>query len=164
MPNRRSFVVASAAGIVAATLPGMSFAQRPGTDIFSEANLGAYAQGLLTQANFERLLGSLFMAFVDDERTAYMRLKSVAGTDSGARAASSSRLAPPVSSVSSFFARFDTGGMTLGQGTYVLDHGRLGRFAVFLVPGVDAAGAPTCTATFTHFAPNPVLNSPVAIR
>jgi hypothetical protein len=47
------------------------------------------------------------------------------------------------------------------QQTYLLDHGTLGRFSVFLVPGAGAGGQPTCTASFNYL--TSALQTPVAL-
>jgi hypothetical protein len=58
----------------------------------------------------------------------------------------------------------DTGGMTISQGTYVPDHGRLGHFAVLLVPGLDAVGAPVCSAVFSQLVSSRVQLPPVLLH
>lgn len=50
-----------------------------------------------------------------------------------------------------FICCFSSGSTVIPQGSYVLDHGTLGRFAVLLVSsGKVATGVPTCSATFNY--------------
>ncbi len=124
-------------------------------NVFSSGFLGAFDQGLMTQANFEKQLGSLFMMFLDDSSVVYMRLVSVTENKppvAAARATTPVRAAktsakPPV--VVSFTVRFKAETPLQKQGSYIVDHGTLGRFTLFVVPGFDEVGAPTCSAVFS---------------
>lgn len=159
MPNRRSFLALGSGAVMASALPGKLLAQSSSSDVFSNRNLGAYVQGLMTQATFQRLVGSPFTADLGNGRYANLQLLSVQAV---ARPASSpsqpvtsrlrvSSVAPPVtvakSSASSFNLSFSTGGKLLPQNSYTLDHGTLGSFVVFLVPGDPIHGG-TCSACF----------------
>jgi hypothetical protein len=168
MSNRREFLTASAAVFTSSVLPHSLSAQRPGErvggEVFTEASLGIYAQGQLTRQRFEELVGSLFMAFLDNSAVAYMRLTHVSEFGPMDVTASSARPAnlhamqawnglpaaghTPV--VTSFHLTFNTGGQVFKQGSYLVDHGRLGRFAMFLVPGTGTGSAATCGATFSY--------------
>jgi hypothetical protein len=156
MSSRRRFLAASAATIAAAVLPKGLIAEKSGASVFTNASTGAYSQGILTSANFSNQIGSVFTALQPDGSYAYLTLRSVqtftlasptkpiaaprviSGTQSGA----------PTEAVSSFQLIFDVQGAPLAQSTYLLDHGTLGSFAVFVVPGATPAGSPTCMATF----------------
>ncbi len=136
--SRRRFLTSAAILTAASTLPSRALASRTGGDVFTNASVGAYVQGLLTREHFETLIGTLFLAFLDDDRTAYMRLRSV------------EELKPRQTkdAVAAFHLSFSTGGVAVEQGSYLLDHATLGRFALFLVPGVAAHGELTCGAVF----------------
>jgi hypothetical protein len=157
MSSRRTFLLRSAAVVTSAALPELLHAERLGGPTFSEASLGAYTQGLLTEAHFTGLKGSLFMAFLEDNQVAYMRLTDVkSGSASAATKAPvpTARNTPQVKAsamqVSSFSLVFSTGWVRVPQGSYLLDHGTLGRFTVFLVEGLDEKGREACSATFAH--------------
>jgi hypothetical protein len=161
MSNRRQFLASSAAAVTMAALPSSLFAERMGGKVFTNASLGAYAQGTMTQETFEGVVGSSFKIFLDDFRAAQLRLLSV--TPLGAAAATATNnaapviktrasvgrgtvapVAPPKQQVTGFYLTFSIVGEAFPQDSYLLDHGTLGRFAVFLVPG----GTGNCTATF----------------
>ena len=80
MQSRRRFLAASAATLAAAALPTGLLAEQLGPDVFTNASLGAYTQGLLTQANFSALAGSVFTASLPDGSYRYLALRSVDGT------------------------------------------------------------------------------------
>lgn len=162
MSTRRHFLAVTAAAVTVAALPKSLFAERLGGDVFTNASLGAYAQGLLTQATFEKHIGSVFTAFLDDDAVGYLTLEKVVGQPtSPSMAAASSNTAnqlrmPGTSAtrqqqVTSFHLTFSTHAV-FSQGTYLLDHGILGRFAVFLVPGDSVKGNGSCGATFSYLA------------
>jgi len=169
MHNRRRFLVASAALVTGVTLPKSLFASRIGGDVFTSASLGAYSQGLLTQANFERVIGSQFTLFIEHNKVAYLRLRTVESLGPQTGEASSSQTSPavrrakspivpvpgstvPSKQVGGFHLAFSTEGAAFDQGTYLVDHGTLGRFALFLVPGDPTHGNGSCGATFTSLA------------
>ena len=153
MSSRRHFLAATAATITFAALPKSLFAERLGGDVFTNASLGAYTQGLLTQATFEKHVGSVFTVFLDNDAVGYLTLQKVVAQPTGANASSQLRL--PGSSatvqlqVTSFHLTFSTKAV-FSQGTYLLDHGILGRFAAFLVPGDSVKGNGSCGATFSY--------------
>ena len=167
LSSRRQFLATSAVAFAATSLPKSLLAERTGGELFTSASLGAYAQGILTQATFEGLIGTLFMAFLDNNAVAYMRLVSVTGnspsTGSAVKGSAATSLlrrpANTVNSVVSFQASFSTGGANFSQGSYLLDHGTLGRFACFLVPS-DPMGGPTCSATFCYLASGIIAQPP----
>jgi hypothetical protein len=144
---------------MASALPEKLFAQSSSSDVFSNRNLGAYTQGLMTQVRFQGLVGSVFTADLGNGRYAYLKLLSVQAVAPPAPSPSQpvisrmrvSSVASPVkvakSTSSSFNLNFSTGGQLLPQSTYTLDHGTLGSFAVFLVPGDPVHGG-TCSACF----------------
>jgi hypothetical protein len=160
MITRREFLALSTFAVAAPAWAKGTPTDRLGGPVFSEASQGAYTQGLLSRKHLEALVGSLFMVFLDDDAVAYMRLKKVGefqATVPAPRANLTARpvgspTAPPAISLESFYAQFDTGGIAIKQDSYLLDHGTLGRFTVFLVPSPDSAAERTCTATFTSFA------------
>ncbi len=153
MSTRRHFLAVTAATITLAALPKSLFAERLGGDVFTNASLGAYGQGLLTQATFEKHIGSVFTAFLDDDGVGYLTLEKVVAQPTGTNASSQLRL--PGSSatvqlqITSFHLTFSTKAV-FSQGTYLLDHGILGRFAAFLVPGDSVKGNGSCGATFSY--------------
>jgi hypothetical protein len=156
MKNRRQFLVASSLAAVAAAVPKSLFAmeqQRLGGDVFSNASLEPYLQGEMTQANFEKVVGSTFTIFLDNDQVDYLRLRSVtsgsdamtnASTKPVTAAAQKAKLATAALQPTSFLLHFDFGGPGFPQDSYLLDHGTMGRFALFLVPG----SAQKCVATF----------------
>lgn len=123
--SRRSFLRAAALLTAASTLPSRALAVRTGGEVFTNASVGVYGQGLLTHEHLKTLIGSLFLAFTADRGTAYLHLRSVEKVQTKAKQAG----------WESLFLSFDTGGTALEQDSYLLDHGTLGRFALFLVPG-----------------------------
>jgi hypothetical protein len=162
MPSRRHFLATSTAAIAVATLPTPLFAERLGGEVFTNGSLGAYAQGILSQANFESRLGSIFKAFLDNDKVAYLRLQTVTGTSAsstpplptqGRVSLSQARRAPTFNSpqITSFQLSFSTGGAIVTQGSYLLDNDTLGRFACFLVPGAEGF----CGATFAYLPGGP---------
>ena len=155
--TRRRFLASSALTVFAISHPGLMLGQQADKNVFSGGFLGAFDQGLMTQGNFEKQLGSLFMMFLDDQSVSYMRLISVmenkpptvpVRAKASGRTAKTSEKATPI--VVSFTARFKADKPLEEQGSYVIDHGTLGRFTLFLVPGIDEAGAPTCSAVFSR--------------
>jgi hypothetical protein len=160
MPTRREFLAATSAACVLAALPKALLGQQAGGAVFSNASLGAYDQGILSLASFQGLVGSTFMAFLDDTCVAFLQLVSATAVASHARDAGSrigtvagARMQAPrptQNALDTFTLNFTTGTTALPQLTYLLDHGTLGRFAVFLVPGAELAGLQTCTASFNY--------------
>ncbi|WP_158822883.1 hypothetical protein [Granulicella sp. S156] len=173
MSSRRHFLAATAATITLAALPKSLFAERLGGDVFTNASLGAYAQGLLTQATFEKHIGSVFTAFLEDDAVGYLTLQKVVAQPAGTSALSnaSSQLRLPGTSatvqqqVTSFHLTFGTKAV-FTQDTYLLDHGILGRFAAFLVPGDSVKGNGSCGATFSYLesAVAPTTKLPVSLH
>jgi hypothetical protein len=175
MNSRRQFLLASTAAIAGATLPRGLFAQRIGGSVYTNASLGAYTQGLLTQANFEKVVGSVFSLFLDNYVADSLLLRAVTSSPTSAVASSAAEQAvsairpiggpilPPrtIGKVAqqpiSFQLHFNVSGASFGQDTYLLDHGTLGRFAAFLVPGSPGK----CTASFCYLQ-NPELLPPVS--
>jgi hypothetical protein len=163
MPSRRCFLVTSAAAITAVAFPKSLLAERLGGEVFTNGSLGAYAQGILSQANFEAHMGSTFKAFLDNDEVAYLVLQAVTGTNSSStisvrllsRVNSIPALRRPTSNapeITSFQLSFNTGGAVFSQGTYLLDSVTLGRFACFLVPGAEGH----CGATFAYLPGSPL--------
>jgi hypothetical protein len=157
MPSRRRFLAVSAATIAAAALPERFVGQKLGAGVFTNASLGAYSQGLLTEANFTNQVGSVFTALQPDGSYAYLTLRSVqtvtlgsaAKTTAAPRVLSGTQPGSASLQVFSFELVFDVQGSALAQGSYLLDQGTLGSFAAFLVPGATTTGSPTCMATFS---------------
>lgn len=162
MSTRRSFLVLTSGAALAGALPKPLFAQQAGSDVFSNRNLGAYAQGSLTKAAFESVVGSLFTLYFPDGSTGSLTLLDVKSPKVRATALSQAAAAAAAKAVSDliaapahrpapscFFLTFSSGLQPVPQGSYQLDHGTLGSFAAFLVPG-DPAHAPTCTACFNY--------------
>lgn len=156
MKNRRQFLVASSLAAVATAMPKSLFAvqQRLGGDVFSNASVEPYLQGEMTQAHFEKVIGSTFTIFLDDDRVDYLRLRAVtAGPDLASEAAKlvqttgQQPLWAKTSQPTSFTVHFDYGGDAIPQDSYLLDHGTMGRFTLFLVAG----SAQKCLATFCTF-------------
>ena len=170
MSTRRHFLAAAAATITFAALPKSLFAERLGGDVFTNASLGAYGQGLLTQATFEKHVGSIFTVFLDDDAVGYLTLEKVVA-QSSTLSNTSIRLRLPGTSatvqqqVTSFHLTFSTKAV-FPQGTYLLDHGILGRFAAFLVPGDPVKGNGSCGATFNYLTSTaaPSTTLPVSLR
>jgi hypothetical protein len=175
MNSRRDFLVTSSALLAGAAFPKALFAQRIGGEVFTNASLGAYTQGLLTQVNFEKVIGSVFTTFLDNGAAAYLLLRAVtASTTSVATASTTQQLtvSPRLTAVlpprnpaaaaqqpTNFQLHFNITGPAFPQDTYLLDHGTLGRFAAFLVPGSTGK----CTASFCYFQ-NAQPSNPVTIR
>jgi hypothetical protein len=170
MQSRRRFLAASAATLAAAALPTGILAEQLGPDVFTNASLGAYTQGLLTQANFSTLTGSVFTASLPDGSYHYLTLASVAAAPGSSRttnAAPRAIAAPKITlntsvQVSVFYLIFDVQGDAIPQGSYLLDHGTMGSFVIFLVQGQTPEGTPTCVATFASLGSTPV--NPAAPR
>jgi len=165
MQSRRRFLAASAATLAAAALPTGLLAEQLGPDVFTNASLGAYTQGLLTQAHFSALAGSVFTASLPDGSYRYLALRSVDGTTTlpsrSTNASPRSITTPQITlntsvQVSVFYLIFDVQGDAIPQGSYLLDHGTLGSFVAFLVAGQTPAGTPTCVATFASLGSMPV--------
>jgi hypothetical protein len=170
MQSRRRFLAASAAAITAAALPKNLIAEQlgAGSTVFTNSSLGAYTQGLLTEPNFAAATSSVFTALMPDGTYRNLTLRSAANVTLGSAKSASS--APRITIVgtpasgsavplSIFQLTFDVQGSSIPQGTYVLDHGTLGSFAVFLVAGQTAAGTPTCVATFVSLSNTRVTTS-----
>lgn len=173
MQSRRHFLHLSSAVLAAALLPETLLAQsRAGIPPFSPAGLGAYQQGLLTRARFESLLGSSFRVFLDEGRVADLTLVKVTDPvavlsaslpESPQKADTLARLKQAYPSPDqSFTLQFSCGNTLIPQDTYTVDHGTLGSFALFLVPG-GTAGNRTCGSSFNYASgPNPILpKSPI---
>lgn len=178
MATRRQFLASTSAVCAIAALPKSLLAQRLGGQVFTNASLGAYQQGLLTMENFKAVIGSTFKAFLDDASVAYLTLESVTATPAPPAPAnpgappsqdgstSMLRFARPVQAEGdSFSLSFATGNTAIAQDTYLVDHGTMGRFAVFLVPGsAQSQGNLTCTATFNYIAlPRDIAGSPIVV-
>lgn len=171
MPTRRRFLSLSSASLVCASFAHSLLGQaseRLGIPVFSPAALGAAQQGQLTAANFQKLIGSSFHAFLDNDVVADIVLKRVfIPTYSSAYVATAA--APPVSPkgtlqmpvgapkpksarpVNCFYLTFNTGDTYIPSDSYVLDHGVLGSFTVGLAPGQSVPGDQRAIATFCTF-------------
>ena len=179
MSTRRKFIVLSAAALSSAALPKHLLAERLGGPVFSNASIGAYEQGLMTPATFENLVGSEFRIFLEDYAVANLRLNSVTNKVFGptperlkTRQASPKLIVPRGADLSisaaatqpTFFQlHFGvSGGRSFPQDSYLLDHGTLGRFVAFLVPGDSGKCVATmCPQTASiHLSSRPVLGQP----
>jgi hypothetical protein len=155
MYNRRIFLSLSGGALAAAVLPSNSFASGPGKSVFSPQSLGAYTQGKMTYDVFQSVQGSVFTAFLSDGQVAYLRLNKVVDFATASATASNTPIATPQSGlasraaiakkqaiqISGFSLQFSVRGPLTEQGTYLLDHGTLGRIALFVVPGENSASA-----------------------
>lgn len=162
LSTRRSFLALSSGAALASAWPKPLFSQETTSDLFSNRNLGAYTQGLLNKATFEAVVGSVFTLFFADGSTTALTLSSVK-TSSARRSATSDAAAaaagrtlsdtgivsPNRPAPSCFLLTFSTGPKAVPQGTYRLDHGTLGSFAAFLVPG-NPRQTGICTACFNY--------------
>lgn len=156
MPTRRHFLASSSAVCALAVVPKSLLAQSARA-VFTNASMGAYTQGILTMANFTALVGSTFTAFLPDGGFAYLRLQSVTSLSTSqtssnfaTRAVQSHAEQPAQLLDNSFLLTFASGNQVLPQSTYLVDHGTLGSFAVFLVPGSTTPGSATAHATFSY--------------
>lgn len=176
MSNRRQFLAASAASLVAASMPRLLLAERNVSDPFANAYLGAYQQGLLTISTFQGLVGGEFRMFLEDGTVTNLRLtqvidhnvvqnasassSQVRGTavvlQGSARTTQNALTKPPVQ-LAQFSAVFSHSASSFTQDTYVLDHARLGRFSAFVVPNSNQ----TCTVTFCNLVARFAVVSPV---
>ncbi len=166
MSNRRSFLKLSATAATSAMLLpklGWSQADRLGGPVFSNASVGAYQQGLITLVGFQKLVGSEFKAFLDNNEAAWLRLRQAVAIDYSltpekkkARLAAQQVIAPTGADLTlarnpvqpdTFELRFDIRGPNFPQNSYLLDHGTLGRFVAYLQPSTPGR----CYATFTSF-------------
>ena len=175
MSTRRQFLTVSSAALAASAMPCKLFAQSS-AEVFSNRNLGAYSQGLLTFAMFERIVGSEFRAFLENGSAVSLKLLSVTDRTAsaanekqpgtvplrGATGAFSEMQRNPVAELSSlaFDLHFSVGGPALDQRSYTLDHATLGRFVALVVPGVSA-GNNTCSISFNYLAGATVGAAPV---
>jgi hypothetical protein len=170
LPTRRRFLAISAAAVVVATRPPRLLAQRFGIPVFSNAALGAYQQGLLTRARFTQLVGQSFRVFLDKALVADIQLTGVATQEDVATAARPdtpaakrdvqklAKLWP--STDNCFILTFATGVTLVPQGSFILDHGTLGSFVVFLVPGSTTPGKATSLATFNYLPKTGIARPP----
>jgi hypothetical protein len=170
MQTRRQFLVLSSAACAAAAAPKGLFAERLGGPVFSNASVGAYQQGIMTLANFQALVGSTFTTFLENDDVAYLQLRAATAVTNAtptavARTAPArgpqmawigpgAAVAAPAQLTETFALSFSNGGKAVPQGSYLMDNGTMGRFAIFLVPGTDAAGNPTSGATFNYLVEN----------
>jgi hypothetical protein len=159
LPNRRSFLALGSSVAIVSALSEKLFAQSSSSDVFSARNLEAYSQGAMTQSKFEGVVGSFFTIELGTGRYASLKLVSVKAVASSASTPAqpavgklrvlagggSAPVAPPSSS--KFNLNFSSGFQLVPQGTYTLDHGTLGKFPAFLVPGDPVHGG-TCSACF----------------
>jgi hypothetical protein len=162
MHTRRQFLALSSAALASAAAPKYLLAQagdRLGPPPFSNAALGAGQQGQLTAANFEKLVGSSFHTFLDDNVVAEIVLRKVKVlTTSSASPINSPTGAPSRTGLTAsrrapittncFLLFFGTGSTLIPQDTYVLDSGIMGSFSVFLVPAQSVPGNQIAVATF----------------
>lgn len=159
MHDRRHFLLNSTALLAAVTTRG-AFAQQAATeDAFSNATLGAYQQGILTQTQFEHEIGSLFMFFIKTTDVIYARLRSVTPYEGRPPANLTGRIITPRRATSSFTRQvntftllFDCENPLPEQKSLIIDHATQGRFVMFLVPGTSSTRTPTCSGVFTTFA------------
>jgi hypothetical protein len=109
----------------------------------------------MTYDVFANVLGSVFTAFLSDSNVAYLRLIKAEAFGAGATAAPNSPVAraqtvalskvagarKQMTEIDGFSLQFSVRGPMTEQGTFLLDHGTLGRMALFLVPGQESASA-----------------------
>ena len=164
MSTRRRFLSVSAAVLTTAALPKRLFAEQTRVQVFTNASAGAYTQGLLTEANFAKQIGSVFNAFFpggEVARLTLMSVKSYAPAATSAIGRNEVLAKPPLRQTllktatpasTSFALSFNIDGPLLAQGSYLLDHGILGSFAAFLVPGDQTSGIQSCGAVFNYLA------------
>jgi hypothetical protein len=151
MKNRRQFVYLSLATVSVCVLRPLH-GQMAETQVFASGNVAAYDHGGLSETVFERHLGSVFTAYVGKTKVISLRLEKVnhvvAKTvpDRTGKAALPGR---PLPAVTAYSLIFDTDGREIPQDSYIVDHGVLGRFTVFLVPGISVSGKKTCIAYFS---------------
>lgn len=158
MRTRRDFLVNSTAVLVSPYLHASLAQSAPAQNVFTNASLGAYQQGILTKAQFEARMGSLFMIFVDESNVLYTRLRAVTPYTAKAATKLPGRLifprpslpAPP-RQIEAFTLVFDSDKPLPEQNSYLVDHATLGRFVIFLVPGFSPTGSPICTSVFSNF-------------
>ena len=162
MPTRRRFLSQSSATLVCASLAHSLLgqaSQRLGDPVFSPAALGAAQQGLLTVANFQKLVGSSFHAFLDNDVVAEIVLTRVRDLSTPAATSKTGLSGSPVRpvatparkaarSITCFVLIFNTGSILIPQGTYTLDSGTLGSFSLLLTPGQPLPGDQTASAPF----------------
>jgi hypothetical protein len=183
MPTRRQFLVSSSAVCALSALPKSLRGQQQA--VFTNASIGAYEQGLMTLSNFQTLIGSMFMAILADGSPAYLTLASAkavtmptattptvgvaapTGPTIGVKAMvaqpSAAQAAPLLTTANSFQLVFLSGTAVLPQGSYLVDHATLGRFAVFLVPGTTATGAATVSANFNYLSATRLTSHPIPV-
>jgi hypothetical protein len=163
MASRRRFLSLSSASLVCASFAHSLLGQasaRLGIPVFSGAATGAAQQGLLTAANFEKLVGSSFHAFLDNDVVAEIVLLKVKIPTYSSVASTSQVAGSPVRPVATparraaratntFMLLFSTGSTLIPQDTYVLDSGILGSFSALVVPAQPVAGNQIAVATFS---------------
>jgi hypothetical protein len=168
MQSRRRFIAASAVTLAAAALPTGLLAEHLGAAVFTNLSLGAYTQGLLTQAGFTAVIGSDFTLQLPDGSYRTLTLQSVNTVTSASTSSTSAGprvvVNPKISinapaQISTFVLVFAVQGDAIPQGAYLLDHGTLGAFALFVVNGQTPAGTPTLVATFSQIVSAPVTTS-----
>jgi hypothetical protein len=165
LSTRRSFLSSSVAAATIAALPKSLFAEPIAKNVFTNASLGAYTQGLMTQAHFTTLIGSSFNAFHASGDVSKLTLVSVetlmpggvgsTTLQSAVRPVAALKKSIASTPVNSFHLSFSISGKAMDQGSYLLDHGTMGSFALFVVPGSEASGAQTCGATFSSLSAAP---------
>lgn len=152
MKNRRQFLAVSSAMLAGAALPKSLLAQRQGGEVFTNQSIAPYVQGEIRAAHFEKVVGSQFTIFLEKNAIGMLRLEAVTKSsddDTKRRDLPAySRRAMAAVQPKSFQLQFSVHGPAFAQDSYLLDHGTMGRMAMFLVPGQSGA---TCTASFSAF-------------
>jgi hypothetical protein len=141
-------------------LPKQLLGQASEKEVFTHASLGGYLSGTMTEAAFMKLIGSVFTAFSAKGVLSHLTLQAVQDNAAQGEAAVAGAAKNPVrpstktatTATSGFSLSFLIAGAPIKQGTYLLDHGTMGSFAVFLVPGGEGHGPETCAAVFNYVA------------
>ncbi|WP_263385225.1 DUF6916 family protein [Granulicella arctica] len=108
----------------------------------------------MTEAVFEKHVGSLFTMYLYKNNMVFLRLDKV--NHVGVKTAPDQTEKPGALALSSiamtaFSLVFDSNNVEVPQDSYLVDHGVLGRFTMFLVPGLALSGKKTCIAYFSSF-------------
>ncbi len=126
--SRRNFLKTGTLGVICAGVPAALASSVAGEPIIppeiSESDEDALVT--LTQDAFAPHINSTFFVY-SNHRKVSLRLRSI--TDLKAKSPHPTRIAGKES-----FSLLFQGSRSLPQETYVLEHGKLGRFSLFLVP------------------------------
>ena len=154
LASRRGFIALSVSALVCPMLTLPSGAQQPGAEVITPANLATYEQGLLTAANFEKVVGTRFWVRLPDGTSRAIVLHEV-------KHRTTQMLTPAQTKIlwqNAAALRADAtavlvcngvpdGGRAATAGHVQVDSAMRGRFAMLLVAGHES----TCHATFSSF-------------